>query len=113
MDYQSMTSGITFTLSKCAALNSEVVIKGSNNTAPKNWRRIANSGEGKTTFENNIAKIVTQTPPVGYTPENGADKGDGLLITAALTADTFFGTESQLNWDESVWKWDGEYPVFK
>jgi hypothetical protein len=111
MDYQSWVSGITFTLSKCAALNSEVVINGSNTAAPKNWRRIANSGEGKTTFTNNIT-TVTQTAPSSYAPEDDADKGDGLLITA-LTADTFFGAESQLKWDTTIWKWEDGYPVFK
>jgi hypothetical protein len=103
-----------FTLSKCAALNTAVVISGSNTAASKNWRRIANP-EGTMTFSNNIA-TVTQTPPDGYSADVGLDKKDGLLIDAPLTADHFFGTgENQLGWNTEVWAPElaSGYPVFK
>jgi hypothetical protein len=106
------SNNANLTISKCAALNSTVVINGT--STAKKWRRIAypDSDGTNTVFTNNIAKIGG-TPPAGYSPTDGANEQDGLAV-ASVTESTFFGPETgQLGWSRDVWDWDGSYPVLK
>jgi hypothetical protein len=117
----SANPAATREITKCAALNSSVVLNGSNTATLdiKTWRRISQPADYEenymnTVFTNNIA-MIGGTPPSGYTPTDDADGWDGLAVTE-ITADIFFGTEDgQLGWNRDVWNWDAAsgYPVLK
>jgi hypothetical protein len=112
-DYAGGIAGyiaVATTISSCAALNGEVRIEGDNTDATKNRRRIAAraDGNGVGTFTNNITTVAATED---YTPENGANTGDGLFKESPLgPAD--FGSGG-LQWVFDVWEWDNGYPVLK